>query len=408
VWPMRIDVAGVHIALTRAYKPLSWVWLALLVAFLFSPPVRRVMRDRSVAGFYALSALALWILSLGPTVRLMGHRLWYKAPYAWLYFLPGSEAVRVPARIWMLSVLCLAVVTAYGLMKLRRSRAGWARAASVFAGAFLVIEAWPGGLPLPSPPDRLPSLEAAGPSVPVLELPLDSPGPNLAAMYRSMYHGRPIINGYSGFDPPWYPYLVVGLTLGDEGALAPFAERTAFDVVVHHAADTGAGLAAVVERAGGRPTERADSFALYRIPERPALQEPPASPRASVAQIVHGGLGDITRRMRDAEFTSPVEPRDLEIVLARPCQVDEIQLGVSPGLAGLTVVAEDAVRPTLWAGSVAERGVRAALIDPRHPWLRLRFPPVQVDRLRILPRLAPGPSDTVVTGVAVFGPTCSR
>ena len=42
-------------------------------------------------GFYAFAAFGLWILALGPTVRLLGHRIWYRAPYWWFAMLPGRR-----------------------------------------------------------------------------------------------------------------------------------------------------------------------------------------------------------------------------------------------------------------------------------------------------------------------------
>ena len=41
--------------------------------------------------------------------------------------------------------------------------------------------------------------------------------PDVAAMYRQMSHGRPVVNGYSGYFPPHYAALRVGFTLRDPG-----------------------------------------------------------------------------------------------------------------------------------------------------------------------------------------------
>ena len=43
----------------------------------------------------------------------------------------------------------------------------------------------------------------------VLELPADDSGVNIAAMYRAIQHGRPLVNGYSGHTPPHYGLLRV-------------------------------------------------------------------------------------------------------------------------------------------------------------------------------------------------------
>ena len=52
---------------------------------------------------------------------------------------------------------------------------------------------------------------AAGLLPPILELPL-GPDWDAAATNRSFAHGRKVFNGVSGYDPPHYAPLQVGLT----------------------------------------------------------------------------------------------------------------------------------------------------------------------------------------------------
>ena len=70
-------------------------------------------------------------------------------------------------------------------------------------------------MPLRALPLRLSSLEALPGRAPVVELPMGFSGDDLAAMYRGMYHGRPVVNGYSGFFPPSYDVLRLGFALRD-------------------------------------------------------------------------------------------------------------------------------------------------------------------------------------------------
>ena len=51
----------------------------------------------------------MWLLSLGPAPTLMGNEVMYRGPYTLLMFLPGFNSLRVPARFWMMTTLCLAV-----------------------------------------------------------------------------------------------------------------------------------------------------------------------------------------------------------------------------------------------------------------------------------------------------------
>jgi hypothetical protein len=306
-------------------------------------------------------------------------------------------------------VLALSVIVAYGLTKWRgRSRTAGSVAAAVVSLAVL-IEAWPGDLPLPAPPPRFAVLEAQtnGRAIPVLELPMDPPGAPHAAMYRAIYHRRPIVNGASGHTPAWQNYLMAGLSLDDAASLRPLAERMPLDIVVHTSDPAEERLARLVARAGGQPASATDDrFRLFHLPQRPALEEPPVSPRASLARILSADV-DVTSRLANPDVAVAIEPHEIDVTLRSACRVDEVQLGVSWDIAGVRVVDGGAEARELWAGSLPERGVRAALANPRHPRLRLRFAPTHLDRLRIQPHVVPGGSLPLITSVAVFGPDCT-
>ena len=42
---------------------------------------------------------------------------------------------------------------------------------------------------------------------------------DVAAVYRSLEHHHPVVNGYSGYAPPHYEILRIGLRLGDTSLL---------------------------------------------------------------------------------------------------------------------------------------------------------------------------------------------
>src|SRR5260221_4152860 len=73
--------------------------------------------DTATTEIYTLSLhdalpILTWIFSLGPAPTLMGKPLMYRGPYAVLMVFPGFNALRVPARFWMITTLCLAVIGA--------------------------------------------------------------------------------------------------------------------------------------------------------------------------------------------------------------------------------------------------------------------------------------------------------
>src|SRR5205807_942150 len=118
-------------------------------------------------------AALMFILSLGPRVRLNGVRVMFTAPYAWLLALPGFSEVRAPARFGMLFVLCVAVAAALAFARL--TAAMGSRARQVLAGAAVLVviaESWQPMI-LVAPPPSIPALRNIEPGLPIIELPLD-------------------------------------------------------------------------------------------------------------------------------------------------------------------------------------------------------------------------------------------
>src|SRR5688572_28081661 len=122
---------------------------------------------------------------------------------------PGADGVRVPARFWMLGVLCLAVTAALGYRLLVQR---WPRGVHVLpavAVAGILIDGWPKPLTMAARPEPRPAHTQA-------ELRFDLPiGPDFytLSLDRAIEHQRPLINGYSGYFAPHY-WAMIGL-LGD-------------------------------------------------------------------------------------------------------------------------------------------------------------------------------------------------
>src|SRR6187402_2111357 len=92
----------------------------------------------------------MWILSLGPQPTLHGQAIGVPGPYALLMKLPGFDGMRVPARLWMLSILCLAVVAALVISRIesRRTR----RLVAGVATIGLLLDGWPRVFPIVAAP----------------------------------------------------------------------------------------------------------------------------------------------------------------------------------------------------------------------------------------------------------------
>jgi len=157
--PWSVDLGLVRASVSSFDKPLSTALAMLLVAFLLSPAFHRAVRLGSTTTFYLGAAAVCWIFAWGPFPRLFGVDALYQAPFAWLLQVPGVDGLRVPARFWMMSVICLSVFLGLVIAPLvaRLSRRTSAAIVAV-AACGLLMDGWttipaaavPGGVPDPA------------------------------------------------------------------------------------------------------------------------------------------------------------------------------------------------------------------------------------------------------------------
>lgn len=185
---------------------------------------------RSTIAFYACAAVLMWTLSLGPEPRLNGIPIGVPGPYAVLGWLPGFNAMRVPARLWMVAVLCLSVCAAFGLPALRRPRGR--RWIVALAAILVLLDGWPRGLATV----RVAPMPVTNSHAPVrLGLPMREN--ETETMYGAIAQGRPVFNGYSGYTAPQHPALLDMLEAHDARILWRLAAAQPIEVVVDWATD---------------------------------------------------------------------------------------------------------------------------------------------------------------------------
>jgi len=265
--------------------------VAFALLLLVSPTARarsRVfLRERGY--FVAVLLGAMW-LSLGPIPQSLGRPVEIVAPYRLLLeHVPGFDGVRVPARFAMIVALALAALAGYGAAWVSRARLG--RAILFVAAVIAVLE----GTRLPfivngayalrdfnTPearlfrPARAPAVYrefAAQPSDAVLiELPLGPPDFDLRAMFYSVVHWRPLVNGYSGFYPPHYGRLITALSEIPRHAdvsIEALRSTGATHLILHQAAyrdGEGEATAQVLAAAGATELFRDGSDLLFLLP----------------------------------------------------------------------------------------------------------------------------------------------
>ena len=157
-------------------------------------------RRAYVATYTVVLVLAVW-MSFGPLVP---------GPYRLALHVPGFDGLRVPARLIAVVMLALATLAAGGTAWIcARLRP---RAAAILAGVLVAgigLEGYAGLTHLepfdPAQPGRagLNAWIRQGPPAGVLELPVGGGQPEpftLQYQFNTLLHGRPIVNGYSGFD----------------------------------------------------------------------------------------------------------------------------------------------------------------------------------------------------------------
>jgi hypothetical protein len=344
-------------------KPLSTAMAMLLIAFLLSARFRSAVRRGSTTTFYVAAALACWVLSWGPFPRLAGVPILYQAPYAWLLQLPGTDALRVPARFWMLTVLCLSVIA--GLLVARLLRAHPRRVsggAAVVLAAALSSDAWM-TIPVAVVARPVSGAEAfRGRSL--LVLPAGETARDAAVVYQAVLGGWRSVNGYSGHEPPHYEALRTLAQSGDPAMYEPFVRLGALDVIDE---------SGTVRRLNGTTTVTA---ALAPGGVRLGV-------RGSAASCAPEGLSYLTDGDVTTRWVCGIQQRDeeLTIELDRPAVVGAIVHAL--GAVGadfprylIVETSPDAVTwDVAWEGSPAAAVLAAAVEAPRLTRLVVRFTP---------------------------------
>jgi hypothetical protein len=190
------SLSRLHFFLPKASEPLFPGFVALgLAGLALVASLKREGSRRNELLWLGVGMLGVW-LSLGPAFGLFS-ALWH--------VVPGYQGLRVPSRAGVLFLLAVAILAGIGLSHIRRRRLRYALLIGVGAECFA------GPLPLTLTPPPIPPVyarlaELSEPGA-LLELPLPHPDrfqDNALYVYRSIFHWRPLVNGYSGFVPESY------------------------------------------------------------------------------------------------------------------------------------------------------------------------------------------------------------
>jgi len=221
------DIQRIRLSFVLTVLALAPVVLAAISASFRTAAVAALRRAET---WLALGALSAVVFSFGPTIYSHRMPLIRRAPYLFCYlYVPGVDGLRVPARLAMIAVLFLSMLAACGIATIA-NRWRWAWIACVCLGILAVLEglaapvpldrAIPvgrfvspeGGLePISAPPPVYTAVAALPGETVLIELPYGIVEWDLRAMYYTLAHRRPIINGYSGGMPDSYQVNVTAL-----------------------------------------------------------------------------------------------------------------------------------------------------------------------------------------------------
>ena len=241
----------------------------------------------------AWRACCLWVVA-GLVFSLSPSLYWYKTPInlpplVVSFVTPLYQVVRSPERLRIASLVGLSLLAGLAFAQCARRLPARGRlapatrpllAAAIAAAMYaqyaggILVPAAVGARPLPhvyplaaaitgrSPIDHL----LARSDGPLLELPVGSgsdlfaPTSHARAMYRSVFHWRPLLNGYDSYWPAGFAErMVLASRLPDPAALAALRDETSVELLLVHLS-------------GLQPSQRAAWLALTDSPRRDDLR----------------------------------------------------------------------------------------------------------------------------------------
>ncbi len=112
-----------------------------------------------------------------------------------------------------------------------------------------------------------------------------------SAMYRSMFHGQAVVNGYSGYSPTPYNVLSRAVNEYDESVLPSLAEFGSLCIIIDSSVKDASVYERMALRAGAAQCGAATHRLLYVLPKRPSSPKAAADGAAPVSRTDDDGAG---------------------------------------------------------------------------------------------------------------------
>ena len=393
--PSAWSIGPLRASASTVQKPFTQGLLVLVAALVLLPAFRKSLRPATVHWFYGLAAVATWMFAWGPTPLLNGQPALETGPYGWLMLMPGLDGLRVPARFWMMTVLCLSVLL--GCLVARTLEAGLSRALKpallAIAGLALLLDGWTTirTASIPAAPPRPDLLRGST----VITLPIaDHLDEDAAAELNASAGGWASVNGYSGYEPRHYGLLRYASNNTDTIVVAPFLARGDLNIVVYE--HTPRFIEMVERLPGVKERGRGNGLRQYWVPKQGVVPASvPSGERRQLASVSASCAPEHLPLVQDGDLATRWEcgPQ-------RPTQAITVDLG-SVGMTGTVVPAlgtfatdfprqlrietsTDAVTwDVAWEGGVLPALMEASLRDSEANRLVLAFAPRQARYVRL-------------------------
>jgi hypothetical protein len=211
------------------------------------------------------------------------------------------------------------------------------------------------------------------PGAAVLELPAGDARVSIAAMYRAISHGHPLINGYSGYTPPHYVILTESMQRDDPSAILALARGRPLIIVTSDRYDPAGDYRRLVEALPGIERHGAGSGgARYVLRPQPRAVTPPTGTPWPFT------LRELPRNHVQLDLGSHRIVRSVEFPLRKNYPRLSARLAVETSNDG----AEWTMAWHDWTGAPA---MAAALEDPERVTVKLALRDVSARYLRISP-----------------------
>jgi len=391
--PFMFELGALRVQASTFRKPIQVVTLTVLLALVLSPGVRAMVRQSRTMWFYLLAAVVTWALALGPMTTFMGDP-GIPGPYHLLMSLPGVDALRVPARFWLMTTICLSVLAGLVVAELMHGRTRRTVAIAVaVVGLAVLSDGWIDRIRAAELPPPIPGAEhLAGATV--LEAPPDLIFRDIQSVFRAVDGGWKTVNGYSGWGPSYYSALVSAGRAESESTLTSFQRLGDLHVLVEQDATR---WRALVERQPGVARVASDNArVLYRLPARHGAGIPrPAGQQLQPRELRSPCSSELLPKAIDHDDTSiwqcPLwdDRQALTIDLGDVRSVGSVvnDLGAFsssfPGALAVETSEDGALWNPAWSGTLFERTILAAMADPKRLRIVVDFPPRQARYIRM-------------------------